>query len=74
MGWPSYYPVGFIGSIDRHAERGSANGSKSAQQCVDPGDVDATELRNNVYCMMASRAEPLWSFSVRISHYSKLVT
>lgn len=34
--------VGFIGSIDRHAERGSANGSKSSQLCVDPRDVDAT--------------------------------
>lgn len=34
--------VGFIGSIDRHAERGSANCSKSSQQCVDPGDVVAT--------------------------------
>ncbi len=31
--------VGFIGSIDGHAERGSANGSKSTQQCVDPRDV-----------------------------------
>lgn len=34
--------VGFIGSIDRHAERGSANGSKSSQRCVDPRDVVAT--------------------------------
>lgn len=34
--------VGFIGSIDRHAERGSANGSTSPQQCVDPRDVDVT--------------------------------
>lgn len=34
--------VGSIGSIDRHAERGSENGSKSSEQCVDPRDVEAT--------------------------------
>lgn len=41
-GLPKLLSVGFIGSIDRHAERGSANGSKSSQQCVDPRDVVAT--------------------------------
>lgn len=34
--------VGFIGSIDRRAERGSANGSKSSQLCGDPRNGDAT--------------------------------
>lgn len=34
--------VGFIGSIDRRAERGSANGSESSQSCVDPRDAAAT--------------------------------
>lgn len=41
--------VGFIGSIDRRAERGSANGSKSSQQWVDPGDVDATGASKQSY-------------------------
>lgn len=66
--------VGFIGSIDRHAERGSANGSKSSQQCVDPRDVDATGLQNNVYCMLAHFVERLCGlfFSVCINTLSSL--
>ena len=56
--------VGFIGSIDRRAERGSANGSKSSQHRVDPGDVDATGLQNKVCSVLSGSFCPasLWWF------------
>jgi len=49
---------GFIGSIDSHAERGSASGSKSPQQRVDPEVEMPQGLHNNV-CLYVRSDEPL---------------